>query len=119
MLVVLRAEGDRGPGLYRWQTRQQKPCIRIPSDSRFRRAGCIEGVFYAAETDETAVAEAVFHRLLFNYESPNIPRTRRLQASRILAVHPVSIQTIWRGPKSEGNRLGRTAPAWKTASERL
>jgi hypothetical protein len=44
-----------------------------PSDSRFRRAGSIEGVFYAAETDETAVAEAVFHRLLFYYESPNTP----------------------------------------------
>ena len=44
-----------------------------PADSRFRRAGSIEGVFYAAETDETAVAEAVFHRLLFYYESPNTP----------------------------------------------
>jgi hypothetical protein len=44
-----------------------------PTDSRFRRAGSIEGVFYAAEVVETAVAEAVFHRLLFYSESPNTP----------------------------------------------
>jgi hypothetical protein len=44
-----------------------------PRDSRFRRAGSIEGVFYAAEVVETAVAEAVFHRLLLYSESPNIP----------------------------------------------
>jgi len=44
-----------------------------PFDSRFRRAGSMEGVFYAAESDETAVAEAVFHRLLFYAESPATP----------------------------------------------
>ena len=44
-----------------------------PTDSRFRRAGSVEGVFYAAEVVETAVAEAVFHRLLFYSESPNTP----------------------------------------------
>jgi hypothetical protein len=44
-----------------------------PIDSRFRRAGSIDGVFYAAELVETAVAEAVFHRLLFYSESPNTP----------------------------------------------
>jgi hypothetical protein len=44
-----------------------------PADSRFRRAGSIEGVFYAAEVVETAVAEAVFHRLLFYSESPDTP----------------------------------------------
>jgi RES domain len=44
-----------------------------PTDSRFRRAGSIEGVFYAAEVVETAVAEAVFHRLLFYSESPDTP----------------------------------------------
>jgi RES domain len=44
-----------------------------PTDSRFRRAGSIEGVFYAAEVVDTAVAEAVFHRLLFYSESPNTP----------------------------------------------
>jgi hypothetical protein len=44
-----------------------------PADSRFRRAGSTEGVFYAAEVVETAVAEAVFHRLLFYWESPDTP----------------------------------------------
>jgi hypothetical protein len=44
-----------------------------PADSRFRRAGSSEGVFYAAELPETAVAEAVFHRLLFYWESPDTP----------------------------------------------
>jgi hypothetical protein len=44
-----------------------------PADSRFRRAGSTEGVFYAAELPETAVAEAVFHRLLFYSESPDTP----------------------------------------------
>src|SRR5258705_5609286 len=36
-----------------------------PHDSRFRRAGSPDGVFYAAEFIETAIAEAAFHRLLF------------------------------------------------------
>jgi hypothetical protein len=44
-----------------------------PADSRFRRAGSTEGVFYAAEAVETAVAEAIFHRLLFYSESPSTP----------------------------------------------
>jgi hypothetical protein len=41
--------------------------------SRFRRAGLTEGVFYASEKPETAVAEMAFHRLLFFAESPNTP----------------------------------------------
>jgi hypothetical protein len=44
-----------------------------PTGSRFRRAGVTEGVFYAAETPETAVAEMTFHRLLFFAESPDTP----------------------------------------------
>ena len=44
-----------------------------PANSRFRRAGSTEGVLYAAEMVETAVAEATFHRLLFYLESPNTP----------------------------------------------
>jgi hypothetical protein len=44
-----------------------------PFNSRFRRVGSIDGVFYAAEATETAVAEAVFYRLLFYAESPNTP----------------------------------------------
>jgi RES domain len=41
--------------------------------SRFRRAGLTDGVFYASEKPETAVAEMAFHRLLFFAESPNTP----------------------------------------------
>ena len=36
-----------------------------PTGSRFRRAGLTEGVFYASEKPETAVAEMAFYRLLF------------------------------------------------------
>jgi hypothetical protein len=41
-----------------------------PHGSRFRRAQQPEGVFYAAEVVETAVAEAAFYQLLFFTESP-------------------------------------------------
>lgn len=44
-----------------------------PSNSRFRRSGSTQGVFYAAEHVNTAVAETVFHRLLFYLESPQTP----------------------------------------------
>jgi hypothetical protein len=44
-----------------------------PTGSRFRRAGMTEGVFYAAETPHTAVAEMAFYRLLFFSESPDTP----------------------------------------------
>lgn len=44
-----------------------------PYGSRFRRAGMTEGVFYASETPQTAVAEMAFYRLLFFAESPNTP----------------------------------------------
>jgi RES domain-containing protein len=44
-----------------------------PTGSRFRRAGMTQGVFYAAEKPETAVAEMAFHRLLFFAESPRTP----------------------------------------------
>jgi hypothetical protein len=44
-----------------------------PNGSRFRRAGITEGVFYAAEAVEAAVAELTFHRLLFFAESPHTP----------------------------------------------
>jgi hypothetical protein len=44
-----------------------------PTGSRFRRAGITEGVFYAAETPETAITEMTFHRLLFFAESPATP----------------------------------------------
>jgi hypothetical protein len=41
--------------------------------SRFRRADAGEGVFYASEGVETAVAEMAFYRLLFFAESPGSP----------------------------------------------
>lgn len=45
-----------------------------PHGSRFRRAGRTPGVFYAAESPETAMAEMAFHRLLFFLvESPGTP----------------------------------------------
>ena len=44
-----------------------------PYGSRFRRAGRTDGVFYASEKVETAVAELAFYRLLFYAESPQTP----------------------------------------------
>jgi hypothetical protein len=44
-----------------------------PFNSRFRRSGSRDGVFYAAEATEAAVAEAAFYRLLFYAESPDTP----------------------------------------------
>ena len=44
-----------------------------PTGSRFRRAGMTEGMFYAAEAPQTAVAEMAFCRLLFFAESPDTP----------------------------------------------
>jgi hypothetical protein len=44
-----------------------------PAGSRFRRAGMTQGIFYAAEKPETAVAEMAFYRLLFFAESPDTP----------------------------------------------
>ena len=49
---------------------------RYPGNSRFRREGYSPGVYYAAERDETAVAETVFYRLLFFAESPQTPFPR-------------------------------------------
>ena len=44
-----------------------------PYNSRFRRAGSVEGAFYAADVVETAIAEKAFYRILFYLESPNTP----------------------------------------------
>ncbi len=44
-----------------------------PSGSRFRRAGFTPGVFYASATPAVAIAEAVFHRLLFFADSAATP----------------------------------------------
>ena len=44
-----------------------------PHGSRFRRAGLTPGVWYGAESPETAVAEITFYRFLFYAESPETP----------------------------------------------
>lgn len=44
-----------------------------PYGSRFRRAGRTLGVYYAAGTVDTALAEMAFYRLLFYAESPATP----------------------------------------------
>lgn len=48
-----------------------------PNGSRFRRAGQTDGVFYAAEHVETAVAETAFYLLLFFLESPGMRHPAR------------------------------------------
>jgi hypothetical protein len=47
--------------------------IANPWGSRFRRPNSQGGVFYASEHAETAIAEAVFHRLMFFADSPETP----------------------------------------------
>ena len=44
-----------------------------PRGSRFRRAGLTPGVFYGSQTQATAMAEVMLHRLLFFAESPRTP----------------------------------------------
>jgi hypothetical protein len=47
--------------------------VPYPFSSRFRRAASPNGVFYASESHDTAIAEAAFYRLLFYAESPDTP----------------------------------------------
>lgn len=54
--------------------------------SRFRRAGSTEGVFYASEHPETAIAEIGFYRLLFYAESPDTPRPQNQSIYTAFAV---------------------------------
>jgi len=44
-----------------------------PRGSRFRRTGLTPGVYYAAASPATAIAETAFYRLLFYAESPKTP----------------------------------------------
>ena len=44
-----------------------------PRGSRFRRTGLTPGVYYAAASPATAIAETAFYRLLFFAESPKTP----------------------------------------------
>lgn len=43
-----------------------------PHGSRFRSAGMTEGVFYAAQEYETAVAETAYYRMKFYQDSPGL-----------------------------------------------
>lgn len=47
--------------------------VAYPNGSRFRRPGRTPGVLYLSETDQTAIAEQVFYRLLTFAESPDTP----------------------------------------------
>jgi hypothetical protein len=47
--------------------------IQNPWGSRFRKPNSPSGVFYTSEHPETAIAEAVFHRLMFFADSPGTP----------------------------------------------
>ncbi len=57
----------------------------IEPGSRFRRAGRTPGVYYAAEKEETAVAEMAFYRLLFFAEIAANALARRCR--RIYGFH--------------------------------
>lgn len=70
-----------------------------PVGSRFRRAGRTAGVFYAAETPATAVAEMAFYRLLFFAESPGTPWPRG-----------VSDHTAFSAAVASGRALDLTRP---------
>ena len=83
---------------------------RYPGNSRFRREGYSPGVYYAAERDETAVAQTVFYRLLFFAESPQTPFPRNpleftgfetafaARAAIDLTVLPFSADERWAHP---------------------
>lgn len=57
-----------------------------PYPSRFRPGGSPDGVFYAAASPETAIAEITFYRLLFFAESPDVPLPTNAQEFTAFAV---------------------------------
>jgi hypothetical protein len=65
-----------------------------PFDSRFRRAGSHNGVFYASEDPDTAIAEAAFYRLLFFTESPNTPWPSNAAEHTVFAVEIATAKAI-------------------------
>jgi len=65
-----------------------------PFDSRFRRAGAGEGVFYGSEQPDTAIAEASFHRLLFFAESPATPWPSNAAEHTVFAVEFATAKAI-------------------------
>jgi RES domain len=62
--------------------------------SRFRRARQPDGVFYAAERVETAVAEEAFYRLLFFLDSPGTPLPRNPQERSAFRVSAVAERAL-------------------------
>ena len=76
-----------------------------PHGSRFRRARQREGVFYASERVETALAETAFHRLLFYLEAP----VARLPA------RPTE-HTAFRVPVASARLIDLTSPPFARAS---
>jgi hypothetical protein len=79
-----------------------------PFDSRFRRAGSRDGVFYASEEPDTAIAEAAFYRLLFFAESPNTPWPSNPAEHTVFAVDIATAKAVdlTRAP------LGRDRAIW-------
>ncbi|MGE3247367.1 MAG: RES family NAD+ phosphorylase [Beijerinckiaceae bacterium] len=82
-----------------------------PHGSRFRRSGRTPGVYYAAESPATAVAEMAFWRLLFFAESPGMPFpanageytafAAKLSTARLLdlTLEPLAAdQAVWTNP---------------------
>lgn len=65
-----------------------------PFDSRFRRAGSRDGVFYASEEADTAIAEAAFYRLLFFAESPSTPLPSNAAEHTVFAVEVATTKAI-------------------------
>lgn len=65
-----------------------------PFDSRFRRAGSRDGVFYASEEPDTAIAEAAFYRLLFFAESPDTPWPSNAAEHTVFAVDIATAKAI-------------------------
>ncbi len=57
-----------------------------PKGSRFRAAGFTPGVFYGSEAPETAMAEMVFHRLLFFADAPGLPWPRNAGEYTVFSV---------------------------------
>ena len=57
-----------------------------PKGSRFRAAGFTPGVFYGSEAPETAMAEMVFHRLLFFADAPGVPWPRNAGEYTVFSV---------------------------------
>ncbi len=79
-----------------------------PKGSRFRRAGRTLGVFYAAESVTTALAEMAFYRLLFFAESPETP----LPANAAEYTAFSALVTTTRALDLTAPPLSRDAAAW-------